>query len=367
MNFLMQGGLFVEDTMTPRERVLAAIGRKPVDRVPTDYWGTAEATERLLRHVGAADAPALWATLGIDKIIGVAPAYVGPALPQSARGFTDFWGVQHKTVSYGDGLGSYSEMVRHPLADAAAIDDIETSYQWPQADWFDFSGIASACREHPLHAIEGGYMAPFYMYTNIRGLEKTLTDLALQPELAHYIIGKICAFLEDYHRQLFEAADGAIDIAQVTDDFGTQTGLMISLDMFEEFFAAPYQRLIGLVKEHDVLVFHHDDGAIMPLIPRLVDLGIDILNPIQWHLPGMELQALKDRFGSQICFHGGIDNQHVLPFGSQAEVEAETAACLETLVADGTGYILAPCHNVQANTPPENVVRMYETARRWRF
>jgi len=101
----------------------------------------------------------------------------------------------------------------------------------------------------------------------------------------------------------------------------------------------------------------------MSLLPTLTDIGIDVLNPIQWHLPGMSLSELKDRFGKKICFHGGIDNQHVLPFGTPEEVRKEVATCLEILANDGTGYILAPCHNIQVISPVENIVTMYRTAK----
>jgi uroporphyrinogen decarboxylase len=208
-------------------------------------------------------------------------------------------------------------------------------------------------------------MAPFYMYTNIRGIEQTLIDLAADEKLADYIIAKICDFLYDYHQRLFEAGNGRIDIAEVTDDFGMQTGLMISTAMFDKYFKRHYQRLIKLVKDYNIRVFHHDDGAIMPIIPRLVEVGIQVLNPIQWHLPGMDLQELKKRFGMDLCFHGGIDNQYVLPFGSVEDVKKEVMTCLDVLGKDGTGYILAPCHNVQSITPIENIVSMYETANQY--
>jgi uroporphyrinogen decarboxylase len=139
-----------------------------------------------------------------------------------------------------------------------------------------------------------------------------------------------------------------------------QSGLLISPDIFEEFFAAQHKRLIDLVKSHGIKVFHHDDGAIRPLIPRLIDLGIDVLNPIQWKLPGMNPEGLKREFGARICFHGGVDNQETLPFGSKKDIENEVLYLLNTLAADHTGYIIAPCHNIQPITPVENIIAMYE-------
>ena len=185
-------------------------------------------------------------------------------------------------------------------------------------------------------------------------------DLAINKEYAHYVIDKICNFLYSFHERLFEAADGLIDIAEVTDDFGTQTGLMISLEMFDEFFKSHYQRLIELVKDFDIKVFHHDDGAIRALVPKMVELGIDVLNPIQWRLPGMNPGELKKEFGKKICFHGGVDNQKTLPFGKPQDIEEEVIYLLNTLAFDKTGYIIAPCHNIQPITPVENIIAMYE-------
>jgi uroporphyrinogen decarboxylase len=349
--------------MTSRERILAAIDRKPVDRIPLDYWGTGEATASLMKHLGVSDGPALWRKLEIDKIHGVMPAFLGPAITPVEGRPRDYFGVEYRPVEYGSG-GTYLEVARSPLERFSSIGEIEAEYVWPTADLFDFSVVADRCRALPDYAREGGYMAPFYIYTNVRGMEQCMVDLVSDDGMADYILGKINGFLFEFHRRLFESAGGGIDIAQVTDDFGCQAGLLVSLETFERHFAGPIARFIALTKEHGIRVFHHDDGSIMPLLPRLVELGIEVLNPIQWHLPGMDLGELKRCFGAKIAFHGGIDNQHVLPFGSLEEIEAEVATCIDVLASDGTGYILAPCHNVQPNTPPESVVHMYECARR---
>lgn len=348
--------------MTPRERILAAIEHKPVDRIPTDYWGTWEATQKLLSGLGLSNTMDLWKRFDIDKMLGVEVPYIGPSLKTNDGTYLDYWGVRMKPVTYADNSGTYYEVCGYPIAQYETIDEIEANYTWPKVEWFNFNTVEEQCRQYPDYAIQSGYMAPFYMYANIRGLEQTLIDLAADEEIAHHILGRICDFLYDYHQRLFEAGNGRIDAAEVTDDFGTQTGLMISTEMFDKYFSKQYQRLIKLVKDHNIKVFHHDDGSIMPMLPKLVGVGIQILNPIQWHLPGMDLKLLKENFGKDICFHGGIDNQHVLPFGSVDEVIAEVKTCLDILASDGTGYILAPCHNIQSITPIENVVAMYETA-----
>ena len=341
--------------MTPRERILAAIEHKPVDRIPMDYWGTPEATQKLMKELGVSDYWQIFKTLDIDKIGWTGPGYIGPAYEYHNNdiytNYSGYWGVKTREVSYGDDKGKYYEVCYNPLEQYDTVEEIEANYNWPKADWFDFSRIAEQCALYPEYAKEGGYISPLGYYQCIRGLERSMIDMAADEEIAFYIIDKICDFQYEYHERFFEAAKGGIDIAQVTDDFGTQTGLMISLDMFDKYFSKQYKRFIKLVKDHGIKVFHHNDGSIMSLVPRLVELGIDVLNPIQWHLPGMDLFELKRSFGENICFHGGVDNQHVLPFGTVDEVRKEVITCLDTLASDGTGYIFAPCHNIQVNTP----------------
>ena len=346
--------------MTSRERTLAALDRRPLDRFPTDYWGVPEITEKLLRHFGVEDTIDLWPRLGVDRILKVAPTYVGPPLIDNDEVRVDYWGVERRRLEHSGGV--YYEIARWPLADYATIDEIEANYTWPSADWFDFSAVADECERYPEYAIEAGYMAPFYMFNNGRGLEQSLVDLAADPELAQYCIDRSTDFLVEYHTRLFEAGRGRIDITQVTDDLGCQHGLLISPGSFERFLTRAYERCIGLARSAGIRVFHHDDGAMAAMLPRLVELGIQVLNPVQWRLPGMDPAALKSGFGDRIAFHGGIDNQYVLPFGSLADVEEEVRFCMATLGADGTGYVVAPCHNVQGITPVENVIRMYAVA-----
>jgi uroporphyrinogen decarboxylase len=123
--------------------------------------------------------------------------------------------------------------------------------------------------------------------------------------------------------------------------------------------------MIALAHEFGIKVMHHDDGSCRQFIPLLVEMGIDVLNPVQWRCPGMDMNELKAEFGRRLCFHGAVENQEILPFGTPDEVRAEVRHCMDALASDGTGYILAPCHNLQGITPVENVVAMYDEA--WRY
>ncbi len=349
-------------TMNSRERMLAAINRQSVDRIPTDIWATEEVWAKLRRHFGSNEEA--MAGLHIDGMTHISPIYVGPPPPPMPEGESaNFWGMRHKLVPHNG--GTYNEQVFYPLAEARTVADLD-AYVWPQADWFDYSQLKGAAetarRERVVHC---GYMAPFYFHNLLRGLELSLEDVLLEPELSHEIIRRISDFFYAHHRRMFEVCEGLIDVAQVTDDLGSQTGPLISLKVYREFYAPQHKRFIDLCHEFGVKVMHHDDGDCRPFLPLLVDMGIDMLNPIQWNCPGMDMRELKAEFGQRICFHGGIENQSILPFGTPDEVRAEVRHCIDSLASDGRGYILAPCHNIQVVTPVENIVAMYDEA--WRY
>jgi uroporphyrinogen decarboxylase len=190
-------------------------------------------------------------------------------------------------------------------------------------------------------------------------------DPLIEPEFTHHLLERMCDFIYRYHRRMFEACEGLMDLAEVADDYGMQTGPMISLGTFRTFYKPHVQRFIDLAHEFGMKVFHHDDGAIRAFLPDLVEMGMNVLNPIQWRCPGMEAEGLKRDFGRALTFHGGVDNQQTLPFGSVEDVRAEVRQLIDTLACDKTGYILAPCHNIQAVTPVENIVAMYDEA--WQY
>ncbi|MFW5857475.1 MAG: uroporphyrinogen decarboxylase family protein [Planctomycetota bacterium] len=342
--------------MNRRERILAAIEHKPVDRVPTDIWATGEVWAKLRAHFG--EGVDVVQALGVDGFAGGMPAYVGPPAPDAD---TDpIWGMRFQDVRYETGV--YREQTVHPLADAESIDDLE-AFRWPDPAWFDCSDLRERLAAAKVHqAVQIGYMAIFYLHNQLRGLEQSLVDPVLDPELTHHMLGRMADFLYAQHRRIFEAAGDCIDVTQVTDDYGSQTGPLIGLETFRTFYLPHIRRFVDLAHEFGIKVFHHDDGAMAAFLPDLVDAGIEILNPLQWTCPGMELDGLKRDWGARLCFHGAVENQRILPFGTPEEVRVEVRKCIDLLAADGTGYILAPCHNLQANTPVENILALYDEA-----
>jgi uroporphyrinogen decarboxylase len=375
--------------MNHRERILAAVRHQPLDRVPTDMWATPEVLHRLFAHFGIASDTAgatrsgepqggglqgsavtyddlslvaLWDRLDIDGILTVSPPYIGPPLAQAGEVSVDEWGVGLRRQHYE--TGSYREQVSHPLAAAETIADLE-AYRWPDPDWYDYAALPGLTARFSGRAVSSGYTAPFYFHNMLRGLELSLMDPILRPDFTHHLLARLSDFFTEYHRRCFEVLGGLADMTQVTDDFGSQHGLLISPRVFDQFYRAPLQRGIDLAKSHGLIVFHHDDGDVRILLPRLVEMGINVLNPIQWRCGDWDLRALKAQYGQRLCFHSAVDNQQTLPFGTPADVRAEVKHLIETLAGDRTGFILGPCHNLQAVTPVENILAMYKAA--WEY
>ena len=350
--------------MTSRERILAAVNHQPTDRVPLDFWGVAEITEKLMQHFGitSSDRITLAKAMDIDMIMNVS----APFKPEI---ITDPFNREWRTIPLPDGSGVYKESASFPLLQYDTVDEIEANFTWPKPeDVYDYSNVRAQC-EHIRSegfAVMSGYIALTYEYTLLRGVEQMLFDFAADDEMAEYMLERLQDFHHAHTKNLLEAGNGLIDLHQCTDDFGSQSGLLMSEPMIERYLGKYYRKNIDLMKSYNTKVFHHDDGAIASLIPWIIDKGCGILNPIQWHLPGWDLHEIKQKYGGKLCFHGGIDNQHVLPFGSVDEVKAEVEACIDALYApDRTGFILAPCHNCQAFTPVENILAMYEYARQY--
>jgi uroporphyrinogen decarboxylase len=347
--------------MNSRERILAALRHEPVDRFPTDIWATPEVWRKLRDYFGVENDLQVYDCLGIDGIIHIMPPYIGPALREENGIHYNEWGMGSRLQQYG--TGDYDEQVVYPLAQAQTIADIE-AYPWPSPDWYDYSVLPLLAACYPDKALMTGYTAVFFYHNMLRGLEQSLVDPLEKPEFTHHLIQRISDFFTEFHHRCFAATRGLVHMTQVTDDYGSQAGLLISPRLFDQFYRQPVQHGIDLAKEYGLYVFHHDDGDMRRLLPRLVDMGIDLLNPIQWRCGNWDLAALKREFGDKICFHSAVDNQHTLPFGTPEEVREEVRMLKRTLGGDGTGLIIAPCHNLQPVTPVENILALYDEAKK---
>ena len=343
------------ETMTPRERWLAVLTRQTPDRVPMDYWATPETDEKLMRALECDTLDAALERLHVDRPVSVSPRYVGPPLPDGY----DVFGLQYRDIDYGTGV--YQECINAPLSEYQTPEEIERGYTWPDPDWSDYSGVPTqiAGKEH--RPIRGGGSEPFLIYKKLRGEAQAFMDLILNPEIVHYCLDKLFDLAYENTLRIFEQIPDQVMISYVAEDMGSQVGLMFSPGQIHTYLLPRMKRIIDLVHQAGAFVFHHNDGACRPILPDMIEAGIDVLNPIQWRSKGMEREGLKRDFGDALVFHGAMDNQYTLPFGTVAKVRQEVLDNLRMLGAGG-GYILAPCHNIQANTSVENIVAMYETA-----
>ncbi len=342
------------DSMTPRERWQAVLSRRTPDRIPMDYWGTDEATAKLARHLGCADEGELFRRLHVDRPRAVEPRYVGPPFPADA----DEFGCRYRDMRYETGV--YRECVEHPLARYGCVEEIERGYRWPSPDWWDVSVLPSQVAGHEGEPVRGGGSEPFLTYKSLRGDQQAFIDLVENPGIVHYCLGKLFDLAFERTRRIYETIPGRVLFSYVAEDMGSQDDLMISVAHIREFLLPGMKRMIDLAHGAGAYAFHHNDGAIRRILPDMVALGIDILNPIQWRCAGMDREWLKREYGDRLVFHGGMDNQRTLPFGTPADVRREVEEN-QRLLGRGGGWILAPCHNVQAVSPPENIVAMYET------
>ena len=350
-------------TLSPRERVRLALDHEETDRVPIamvcsgiNAPARAQLEEYLARERGTTVDAYLEPLIDIKN---VGPAYVGPALAEGE----DVWGVRREAVSYGE--GAYDEIRHYPLKDAADLDAIAW-HRWPSTEWYDYASIADAIAR----AGEGPGGAYCLMTANgnvfesswyMRGMEQLMMDFVLNPELAHEIMRRVTDFYVEHFARVLEAARGRIDLVFTADDIGGQEGLLLSLAMWEEFIKPCHARLNARIHEFGAKVIYHSDGAVTEAVPGLIDMGIDVLQALQFDAKGMDPKNLKDSFGDRLCFEGGVSVQKTLPFGTPGDVRREVGHLVSTL-GKGGGYILGPSHAIQAGTPPENIVAMFDTA-----
>ena len=342
--------------MTPRERWLALLDGKSADRIPTDYQATGEVTDRLLGELDCSNEMALWKRLHVDRRLEVEPRWKLAYHPDDPG--ADAWGVRYRSVDYG--TGAYDEPELMPLAVATSVEEIH-AHRWPSPDDFDYTAVSRAVEaddgRYPLHV---GCYEPFLLYGCLRGLERAFEDLACNPEIADAILGHIFDFFLEHNRRAFEAGGGRIDTTWVAEDLGSQTGPLISLAMYRRFLMPNQIKMAELARSFGIHVMYHTDGAARMFLPDLVDkVGIEVLNPIQWRSAGMEREQLVADFGSSVIFHGSIDNQQTLAFGTVDDVVQEVRQSVE--IYGDARWICAPCHNLQPVSPTENIVAMYET------
>lgn len=346
-------------SMSSKERVRKALSFEATDRIPANFECTSTVRDKLLKHYNYDSMEELYTHFNID-IRPIEATYVGPELEQ----YTDasdgnlvsknFWGFYSKLHWTGHGQNSIT--CHYPLD---TIDTVEglLNYQWPKIEWFDFSNVTAYVETHSDKAIIIGHPGPFQMATNLRSMDKLFIDMALNPDYAKTLFNKMVEFELAYYEKMFEAGQGKIDILRPHDDYGTQISLLFSVDMWREFFQENTKKLVDLTHRHKAFYMQHSCGAVRPIIPELIQCGVDVIEPLQ-KLEGLLPEQLDASFHGRVAFHGGIDTQSVLPFGTAEAVRQETENYVDTLGRQG-GYILMASQTLEDDVPIANIEALY--------
>jgi uroporphyrinogen decarboxylase len=371
--------------MTHRERILTALGHRAPDRVPVDFGGTGTTTitagayRRLCAHLGLdARAPVEPFARRASTVMPCGAAmdrFGADALPllcgtpdarperETGPGFLiDEWGVTwHRS---GD---THYMPVHGPLTGIAEPEPADLDrIEWPDAaDPGRYRGLRDRARV--LHettdraVILNVWLGPVHVSQFLRGYSEWLEDVLLRPGFVTALLDRVTQlWVEATTRALAECGD-SVDVVMFGDDVGTQRGPLMRPEAYRRLVKPYHARLAAAAKSTGKPLLFHSCGAVRQLIPDLIEIGVDALNPVQAAAAGMDTGRLKREFGRDIAFWGGIDTQHVLPHGSREAVRQEVRRRLDDLHHDG-GYVLCGVHNIQDDVPPENVTAMYDAA-----
>lgn len=278
--------------------------------------------------------------------------------------FVDEWGIRWRMPKSG---GFYFDMEEHPLADVQTVDDVN-KYKWPNTtDNKRFEGLEEELKavyeSTDCAIVMQGVSAGFFEMAGwLMGLENFLMSLIAEPEIACRVMDKVIEVKMAYWEKVLSIGKNYILVAQEAEDLATQSSLMISPELYRKYIKPRQKELYSFIKKQaPVKLFFHSCGAIKEFIPDLIEVGVDILNPVQVSAKGMnDTKALKREFGKDIVFWGGgVDTQKILPTGSLQEVKNEVRRRVEDLMPGG-GFVFNTVHNIQADVPPQNIIAMIE-------
>ena len=343
--------------MTSRERVLTAFEHEEPDRVPCWCGASVEFWDKAKRRLQL-DGEGLRIRFG-DDFRRVLAEYSGPEFELSE-------GATYRTV-FGverEGLG-YGQPMSHPLA-GATVDDVH-DYPWPDPAWMDVSKIKlEALAYDGQYAILGGDWSPFWHDAiDLLGMENLYMKMYDEPELVDALMKHLVDYYATVSRRIFDAAGDVIDIFFIGNDLGSQTGPLLSPELFERFVLPHLKRLIDLGHCYRLKVQLHCCGGFAPLIPMMTEAGLDGVHAIQPSCYGMNLRELKANFGDKILFNGAIDSHHVLIEGTLETVRTKTREVLN-IMSPGGGYVAGASHDtILEETPVENVLAMFDAIREY--
>ena len=384
-----------KETMTPRERVIVALNHEQPDRIPIDLGGFQtgihkRAYQDLIDYLDLEERPPILdpiqqLVIPSEEVLErfhVDFRYVGADAPEGFDGsikenvrdgqlwhdFKDEFGV---VWSMPDEQGLYMDISHHPLADAT-IEDLD-GYPFPDGgDPSRFAGVrkrALEIRENTPHALSSTICGVTYeICWYMRGLERWFMDMLENPAFCEALIDRTAQFWADWLTGFLGEVGDLLDIVMIGDDLAGQYGPLFSPRFYRKVVRPRQQRVIDTIKVHTrAKIWYHTCGDCSEYIPDLIDMGIDILNPVQISTAGLDPRDLKEKYGNQLVFWGGgIDSQHVLPFATSEQVREEVKKNVE-IFKPGGGYVFNNVHNIQPGVPPENIVAMCEAAYEFGF
>jgi uroporphyrinogen decarboxylase len=271
---------------------------------------------------------------------------------QDGESHVDDWGIEWTRT---DG---FNQISRYPLADASELQLLQYKFPFDRID--ALIDLMKPVMEFKNEYFVGCDVSPcvFEMYWRLRGMEKTLLEITLNPNSTQEMLKRSTEFSVALSEAACEQFD--LDWLWLGDDVAGQQSMLMSPDTWRQMVKPFLKQNAKVGKRHGLYVAFHSCGAIRPIIGDLIEIGIDVLNPIQCNCPGMEPLELKKEFGKDLAFMGGIDTQGVLPNGTSSQVRKATTELLEGMTIDGGGYILAASHTVPPETPDDNIFAMYD-------
>ena len=361
--------------MTSKQRVKLAIDHKQGDRIPTDFAAEPAIWQKMMKHFKVQSKDDVLKKLGTDcRVISYdfeafcnPPCDIKPEkIPDTSAwkrsrpdGIKkDIWGACRKRIK--NEFADYEDLCEFPLANADTIEDLQ-KYNWPKPNWWNFSRLSEIIENinpNDQYHLRWRMGSIFETSWSLTGFDKFFMDLALKPELPCYIMDRITEIHIENLKQVLAIASDKIDMVYLYDDIASQQNLLMSIDMWKNTVALRHKKLFSIAKEHNKAVMYHCCGNVIPLIDELIEIGVDVLNPLQPLAINTDYKTLKEKFGSKLTFHGGIDIQQLLPNGTAQQIK-ETVHKAKEFLGNNGGYILAPAHHIQADTPIENILAIY--------
>lgn len=384
--------------MNSRERILKALNHEEPDRIPFDLAGTIwtgltnGAYQNLRKYLKLKEVEPVWSDV-IQQIV-IPSNELLDELQVDTRGvfpltshnwdvysklkdagayweYIDEWNFTHHFPKN----GHWFSLVKSPLA---TIDfeqeNIIENFSWPDAgNKLRFAGLKEKALQYrnqdKIVMTKGLCAGLFEMHQRVRGMENAMLDPFMVPTNSDKLVGKLADLKIEFWNGLLDEIGELVDVVGEGDDYGTQASQLISPEQFRDYYKPHFIRVLQFIKEkapHAKLMFH-SCGNVRPVIPDLIEMGVDILNPIHITATGMEPVQLKKDFGDSIVFWGGgVDTQHVLPSGSVQEVADDVQRNIDAL-AHGGGFVFSTVHNIQAEVPPENIMAMWKTLMNYKY